>query len=379
MKRIVIEHPHALEPLLELAAKQARVAIDLEGNGLFRYRSGLCTMQVRIGDTLAVIDTQALDDLQPLAPLLSSTGPLKIIHDVSFDARLLHAHGLPLGNVFDTALAARYLGEPGTGLQALLRVHCGVELDKELQQHDWGQRPLNPQMLHYLYEDIAYLFELHDHLQQLAISRGIDAEIATELSYTLRQALTPTGPPKPAWRRVKKAKLLSPLHQSVLRELCDLRERVAQKRDVPPFRVLHDRALIQLTHDMPNHADALRQGRNSLPVNARPLIADLLEAIATGRENGSPPDCELDAANDGPSSTERTLKRQTEKALSSWRRQEAESRGVDSQVVLPGHGLSDLVARQPKTLSDLHAIDGLGDVRIQRYGLKWLAILQSPA
>ena len=49
----------------------------------------------------------------------------------------------PLGNVFDTAIAARFLGFAATGLASLLAQLFEVQLPKHMQQADWGERPLS--------------------------------------------------------------------------------------------------------------------------------------------------------------------------------------------------------------------------------------------
>lgn len=377
-QQILIESADDLRAMLKSAQATDRVGIDLEGDGLFRYRTRMCTMQLSFGDTLAVVDTLAIDPLptEELSALLGEGGPLKILHDVSFDARLLRSHGLPLANVFDTALSARFLGEPSTGLAALLKAHCGVELSKELQQHDWGERPLPDAMLHYLYQDVAHLFRLHDYLSRRVEEQGIAPELAEELAYTLRQAAAEPPVRKSPWLRVKAAAHISPLEQAVLRELAELREKIAQERDVPPFRILHDRQLLTLAQKRPMNAAALKRGPARLPSAAQSLAPQVLDAIARGKKAGRPPVDETEKFNrSAPSPEERALRRRTEKALSAFRKRAAEARGVDPQVILPGHALSDVASLRPADLGQLTTVDGLGQCRVERYGTAILAAL----
>ena len=151
-----------------------------------------------------MLDPFALPDLQPLARLLGPDGPEKIIHDLSFDARLLGRAGLPLGRVMDTAVHARFLGLRETGLGALLATRLGVTISKAMQQADWARRPLGPEALAYLCDDVAHLGRLAAGLEAEAAARGIAAEIAVESAYALAQAsaedaATPApGPQKPS-------------------------------------------------------------------------------------------------------------------------------------------------------------------------------------
>jgi ribonuclease D len=57
----------------------------------------------------------------------------------------------------DTQIMAQVLGEPKTGLAALLEQELGVELDKRYQRADWGRRPLTASQVVYAAADTAFL------------------------------------------------------------------------------------------------------------------------------------------------------------------------------------------------------------------------------
>lgn len=377
MQRILIDSRTQLSTLVQEAMRAPRIAVDLESDGLFRYRPQLCTLQIAVGDTLAVIDTLALEAQAELQALLGPEGPLKVIHDVSFDARLLRRYDLTLGRVFDTALAARLLGAAGTGLSTLLAERCQVQVNKELQQHDWGQRPLSVQALGYLYDDVAHLFALHDSLQRDVSAKNIDAELEVEIQYTLEQVeQEQQGLTRPPWLRVKGAQALPAHEQAVLRALCELREQVAQAQNVPPFRVLHDRTLLQLAHTRPRSGSSLQRGPTRLPKAAQPLIAAILDAMERGAADPAASERDLSTLPTAPSSAERNLRRRLEKALSSWRKAEAERRNVDPQVILSGHALHALSQARPTDHAGLRSVRGLGECRIERYGQAWLSLIR---
>ena len=123
-----------------MLAKYPRLSFDTEGDGLFRYRTRLCMMQLGCAEQVTLIDTLAFDALPIFEELLGPQGPEKIVHDASFDARVLCAQGIRLGRVFDTAVAARFLGLKSTGLSSLLASFFQIELPKDKQQADWGAR-----------------------------------------------------------------------------------------------------------------------------------------------------------------------------------------------------------------------------------------------
>lgn len=376
MSSELIETRAELASLVPRLAGATRIGIDLEGDGLFRYRARLCTMQLRVEDEIILVDTLAAWDPELMGEVLGPDGPVKVIHDAAFDARLLRDHGVALGHVFDTALAARYLGEPATGLAALVKAHCGEEIDKGPQQADWGARPLDQDALRYLRADVQHLFTLHDELAGRLDSTGIRQEYTTEVGYMLGQAHKPPATPGPPWRRIKGAMDLDPVGQAVLRELALVREQAAQDADVPVFRILHDRVLQAIAQRKPRDLAGLRRVRGAANGRAAGIQPALLAAIARGREARSVPAEEAQAgAKAVPPPELRALKKARHAALTAWRRGTAEARGVDAQVVLPGHCLQDLCALPAQGVVSLSDIEGLGTCRVARDGDAMLAVL----
>ena len=63
-------------------------------------------------------------------------------------------------------------------------------------------------------------------------------------------------------------------------------------------------------------------------------------------------------------------------ALHSWRRDTAEARGVESDVIISRRALWDIAGRNPATLEDLGDICGLGPWRRATYGADLLAVVE---
>src|SRR5262245_57477272 len=163
--------PPELSRVIERASRAARIALDVEANGLFAYQASLCVVTLAWEEDgqieIAVVDAWATP-IDPLHPLLGACGPVKVLHDLSFDARMLYEAGAPLGRVRDTSVAARLLGFRATGLAALLASELGVTVDKRFQQHDWSRRPLTAEQIVYLAGDVRHLLPLDDHLAKKA-------------------------------------------------------------------------------------------------------------------------------------------------------------------------------------------------------------------
>lgn len=367
-----------VDRIVREASSSAQVALDIESNGMFAYRAALCTTQLcwraRPGDTkVALIDTLAVDPRR-LAPLFGAEAPTKVIHDLSFDARLLAHEGIALRGVRDTAIAAGYLGRTSTGLRALLHSELGVELDKELQLSDWGRRPLDEHAVLYLGRDVEHLIDLSDALWAEVEEKGIADEVQSETDYRLRGALAPEVPLAP-FRRVKGWDRLHGSSLAVLRALAQVREEIAERDDVPSYRIAKDDMLTHLAQRRPGSIAGL-QGLISGKRLSEEVALAFLEAIGASASSGPVPQSELPE----PPRMDRDaieLRKRREKRLSGWREKEAERRGVNQQVVLPGHCLRDLAGLSEPSAESVRSIDGLGRSRADRYAEQIAELLRS--
>ena len=376
-----------IEAIVERCGRAPRLAVDVEANGLFVYRARLCTVQLawEEGDTIAVavVDTIATS-VGPLAPIFGPDGPVKVLHDLTFDARLLDESGAPLARVRDTSVAARFLGYQATGLASLLASELGVTIDKHLQQHDWARRPLTDEQLVYLAGDVRSLLALDDHLAALARERAIEDEIAEECLHKLLTAKNPPRDGRPGYVRIKGAAALDPVGRAVLRRLCRVREDAAEAADVPPFKVVGNETLLAIAAKLPTSMQALHALPGGASGRAGPLGGAFLRAVGAGIEDGDVPEAERLAFLPPRIDREQIAKRRAVEAkISAFRRAEARLRGVDEQVVLPGHCAQELAdallahpAGEPGLVAAAARISGLGACRIARYSLAFLALAE---
>lgn len=379
-RAIHVTDPAALLDTVARLQSARRIAMDTESNNMHAYRGKLCVLQICASsdetpaDEVYVIDTLAIADLSPLTTLLGEHGPEVIIHDAAFDARLLASVGISLARVIDTAVHARFLGLRETGLAALLAARCGIQLPKIFQQHDWSRRPLTSEQLEYLTDDVAYLGPLAASLERDAATMGITAEIAVETEYVLANARV-EEPPLPPYARIKGAGELSPLARAVLRELAEVRERTAARWNVPVGTVVSNQGLLAVAKTRPRTVAELRRVAG-LRHRGAAIAGELLAAIQRGERAGDVPQEEKTLfRNERLPEEEISRRRARETALGVWRRREHAVRGVDPQVILPGHAMSDIARIGPKTLDELAAIPGVGAVRVERYGEAILQVL----
>jgi ribonuclease D len=366
----VVDREADLEDLVGEALHAERLAVDLEASGMFTYRARICTVQLawRGGARIEIVDALAVP-VARMAGLLETSGPTKIVHDVAFDARLLAEAGVELGNVHDTAVAARMLGRVATGLASLLESELGIRIAKEMQQDDWRVRPLDADRLAYLATDVAHLEALEAALWREVGDRGIEAEVLEETRYRLASAVEAAREPQnaPPYLRVKGVDKLSERERAVLRAAADVREREAQRRDVPPHRVAPADALVAIARartTKPRDIARMRGIGAGSPA-ASTFVEDLARAVAAAGER-LPDDERALFERPRPPTSELRARREREARLMAWRRGEAKQRGVDEQVVLPGHCAKDAVGAT--SLDEVARVPGIGAFRVARDG-----------
>lgn len=386
----LVQDVEMLEAVVEHARHAPIIGVDVEANGLFVYRPRLCTVQLAWEEgertKIAVIDTLRVD-IAALAALFAAPTPVKVLHDLTFDARMLHENGASLHHVRDTSVAARLLGIKATGLAAVLASELGIVLDKRYQQYDWSRRPLEPAQLAYLSNDVAHLLRLERALMAKVWALDIANEVEAECAYKLVAASSPSRDQRPAYARVKGVQRLDPVGRAVLMHLVTTREEIAEVINVPPFKVITNEILLELARKRPSSTADLGRIRGAMSGRAGRYAHRWLGAIADGVSAGDiPPE---DRVFFEPPPYDRQAiarRREFESKLNAFRRAEAQRRGVDEQVVLPGHCVHDLAAmmakmapRDPEIVAKIATIAGIGTKRAEQYGDALAALLESPA
>jgi ribonuclease D len=363
----VVESTAEVEAIARAAEKAERIAVDVESNGMFVYRAKTCVVQLAYGGEAIVVDALAAS-LAPLAHALGADGPIKIVHDVAFDARILAESGIDIGNVHDTAIAARMLGHTATGLASMLASSLGVTITKAMQHHDWSKRPFDERALAYLVTDVAHLAALDDAIWGAVRERGIEDEVLEETRYRIATAIESARTPdvRPPYVRVKGAERSKGAELAILRGLAAAREREAERRDVPPHKVMSAEAMLAVARSRPATLAQLRRVRGAA---VEAIGEEMLRAVSDGLAAGAVPDEER-AFFERPriAREEIEARRKREVRLTAWRKAEAKRRQVDEQVVLPGHCVRDIAERGAESTEALAAIAGIGAFRVARDG-----------
>ena len=294
----VVDTPEALTATCEaIAGGTGPVAIDAERASGYRYSSRAYLVQLRReGAGTHLVDPIAFESLAPLAETLAGTE--WILHAATQDLPCLAEIGLHPDALFDTELAGRLLGYPRVGLAALVELKLGVRMAKEHSAVDWSTRPLPPPWLDYAALDVEVLAELQALLVEELEEAGKTGWAAEEFE-ALRD-FRPT-PRVDAWRRT------SGLHKvrgrrslGAVRALWQVRDEIAQERDVTPGRILPDTAIVAAATALPTHRRALLKTQGFHGRGAERYASRWVTAL---REAAELPEDELPARaprGDGP-------------------------------------------------------------------------------
>jgi ribonuclease D len=361
------------DDLAQLAAtlrQETRIAIDTESNSLYAYRERVCLIQISTRQQDYIVDPLIIVDMSPLGPVLEDPNIEKVFHAAEYDLICLQRdYGFTVNNLFDTMIAARICGQKSVGLGSLLAQFAGVELDKRHQRDDWGQRPLPPDSLQYAQMDTHYLLDLRDQLAEILSELGRWHEAKEAFSEATRVNLPDMNFDPEGYWRIGMPNQLNRHQMAILREMYLLREQLAESRDLPPFKVFPDKTLIQVALAEPRRMGDLNDIDGMTPAQIRRYGKQVLKAVERSNKDRLPePPVRQPAAE--PDIVEcYTLLRE-------WRKQRAQERGVESDVIVSREALWTLAHRHPTTLEAMADIQGLGPWRLATYGEDLLAVLK---
>ena len=265
---------------------EPRIAVDTEFHRERTYYPQVALLQIGWADSLAIVDPLAVD-LSAFAPVLESD-VLFVMHAAGQDLEVFdRACGTAPRNLFDTQLAAGFVGLSTPSLTTLCERELGIRLPKGDRLSDWLARPLSGSQLEYAAADVVHLLVLHDRLVADLTTRGRMEWARDECRELLERDRGPRDP-LAAWERIKEARRLRGDAFNRARALAAWREREAAERDVPVRSVFPDLAVVAVAQENPADEEALRRVRG---VDGRHLrngaASDVLHALAGA--SGLPP------------------------------------------------------------------------------------------
>jgi len=362
-----VDEQSAFQQLIAKLSAESRIAVDTESNSLHAYRERVCLIQFSTPDTDFLVDPFSIRDMSPLAPFFDNPSIEKIFHAAEYDLVCLRRDfGFKFTKLFDTMQAARILGYPFVGLDNILLEKFDIKIDKRHQKADWGARPLTPQQIDYARQDTRYLFQLRDLLEGQLREKGRWALAQEDFAIAANVDMPKERLISSSLRRFAARKDITPRELTILYELSNARDQIAERLDRPAFKVISDDTLLLIARKVPEDQAALAEvGLSSKQVRLWSSI--ILGAVMRGLEapliKREPPQRPSDAM----------LKRLDK--LKNWRKNIAKEMNVESDIVLPKPYLNLLAEKPPKNLHELELLMSHSPWRFGQYGTQILKLL----
>jgi ribonuclease D len=365
-----IDNPSALTEMLVSLRDSPVIAVDTESDSLYVYFEKVCLIQFSIPGLDYLVDPLVVD-VTPLGTLFADERYEKVFHAAEYDIICLKRdYGFTFANLFDTMVAARVLGWKRYGLGSILEDRFNVRLNKRMQRHNWGARPLSDEALDYARLDTHFLLPLRElQLTELQARNRLEEARQAFQRQTQAEPTSKVFNPDDFWR-IRGTRDLLPVEQAVLRQLYIFRDRRARQLNRPPFKVINDATLIRLAQARPTDHRSLAQVKGLSYRMSHHDGKYLLGAIAKGLK--SPPPSYPRNQRHQPDDEVSTRY----EALRTWRKGVAEARNVEPDVILPNSTLMALAKKAPHTVQALANVEALDDWQRQTYGNELLRVLR---
>lgn len=374
----VLDTPEALARVLPALAAAPVLGVDTESDSFHHYQEQVCLVQV--SDLVAdyIIDPLGIGDLSPLAPIFADPKITKVFHGADYDVVCLKRDfHFEFSGLFDTMLAAQFLGLPRLGLADFVGEWWGHELDKRWQRHDWAARPLLPEHLEYARGDSHFLPALRDVMLRRLQRVDRLGPVLEECRLLERRQWQGRSRDPAEFTRAKGARDLDDTGLRVLRAAWRYREDQARAMDRPVFKVIPDETLVGLARDKPRDLD----GVGAVTRKGSPLFRrhgeGLLGAVRAGLDDDAPlPLPGASAPEPGPPPA---LPRHEAEVLfaklKAWRNDTMQRTGVASVAVMSNTGLRELVRAAPRSLEALERVPEVRRWQVERHGAELVTLI----
>lgn len=333
----LIDSESGIDDVLKELLSEPRFALDTEFHRERTYWPQVSLLQLAWPGGLVLIDALAADTRR-LAPLFDSER-LVVLHAAGQDLdALAHCCGDTPRRLFDTQIAAGFVGGGTPSLSSLHERELGVKLPKGHQLANWLERPLARKQLDYAAGDVARLLDIHDSLSARLDELGRRSWAEAEFQRLLEDHSQRLGKPEEAWQRVKGFRRLQGRSPAVARCLAMWRQDRAATVDLPVRRVLSDMAIVSIAMAMPRNGRELGRVRGVGKGTAKGrLKKPILAAVEAGLESQWQPPPRL-----RPTMSKKRLKTAAG-LVTIWIRQLAREHGIEPSLLATRADVESLI------------------------------------
>ena len=351
-----VHTPEQLAELCRSLETEQKIAVDLEADSMHHFTEKVCLIQIGCSRGVFIVDPLQTDRMDLLGPVLADPSVEKIMHGSDFDIRSLDRDfGIRVSNLFDTEIACKLLGIRERGLAALAKEYCDADLDKKFQKTDWTKRPLTDEMLAYCADDVAYLFRISDILKRKLSEKGREEWVRQECEKQCRVRFEPNND-SPLFLKFKGAGKMDSRTLTVLEHLLQMRMKIAEKKDLPLFKVMGTGSLSRMAWKKPVTKEMLKRS-GAFSDKQMSMYADAcIRAVKDALELPGP-QLFTYPKNRGTRLTDIEQKRI--KALKKMRTQKSESTDIEEGFLLNNALIAALAKANPAGRQDVFEMENI--------------------
>ncbi|WP_321493987.1 HRDC domain-containing protein [uncultured Desulfobacter sp.] len=341
------------------------IGVDLEADSMHCFSEKICLIQIAGLNRAWLVDPFLVSDFSPFSRILENPGIIKVFHGSDFDVRSLDRElSVEIENLFDTEIACRFLNIQERGLGALLKSFFNIDVDKKYQKVDWSKRPLKDDMIAYSVGDVATLVQLHDLLKDRLEKMGRLAWAQEEFDLQARVKYE-SNHSRPLFKRFKGAGKLDNRSLAVLEHLLAVRLALAEKKDLPPFKIMSNQSIMAMVQHRPTSIDTVLKRQVLSPKQAGMYGQLCVEAIETAlalphRELPSYPKIRM------PRKTPQILNRIDE--LKKMRETASRTLAMEPGFLINNNTIAAVATANPLTLDALGQIPGMRRWQVEALG-----------
>jgi ribonuclease D len=368
-----IETSDALITAAAEISEHPAIAVDLEADSMYHFQEKVCLIQVAAERRIFLIDPLQTENLEPLGSVFANPGICKVFHGADYDIRSLYRDfTFSVHNLFDTEIAARFLGLQETGLEALLLNRFGIQLDKQYQRKDWSRRPLPEEMLTYAADDVRYLLTLARDLEEELGARG-RLEWVREECERISRVRPAIDNDQPLFMSFRGAGRLDSRSLAVLENLLQARRQIAEKKDRPLFKVFSNKSILALVQQKPPDRKQLEAtgalSKKQIQMYAEELLARIESAMRI-----QPSELPVYPRNRAPSIPPAAPARI--RRLKKWRDRKARELNIEPGVLLNKAAITAIALENPQTRRELATLTELRSWQVREFGTALVRQLQ---
>lgn len=280
---MLITNQEDFEKFLRIASKTDVVAIDTEFLRDKTYKPKLCLLQFAIKDTCVLVDPFEVD-INPLKRLLLNDNVVKLFHSPRQDIEILYnSTGVIPVNIFDTQLAASFLGYPDQiGYANLVQNILNIKLDKSDTYSDWKIRPLKSSQLMYAQNDVTYLLEMYPIIVDMLNQKDRLDWLAQDTQIKFLDKELYIIDPMTRFQHLKRVSSLKGRQLAVAKYLAAWRETKAEKLDKPRKWIMSDELIFEICKSTPKNLDELYNIRRIKKTLNIGFAREVLKAVDKG-------------------------------------------------------------------------------------------------